>query len=673
MSNTFSGSDKIRNTKLNEGIQSLKSRIKGFDIDVSPEVVKEDVTAEPKYSKIEVADSMYQLYKDRVAPTAKEDEEILVPNTQATRGNARAVARSLAGMRNGGAAGIHTHFTHQCNGDVGVHTGGYHAMVVAGTEMTLEDKEPETETIEDYKAEVEARMEACWAGYKKKGMKKMFGKEYPNCVKEEEIDIKDEAEQLLFEKDSEVVSELKDKLMELEDTSWQSIDKVMRVLAKEHSITPKELHKQFKSENNGMIPDEWIKENGIMEEAGFMPLDEAINLNRNGNVYEVTGMWHAHTRRIKFFVPLTGLPTRDQMQEYFEMFYPGGKLISFYPSMNPGDNTKNEIVVVVPVKEEWVQLEMQSWVEMTDEECALYEMILAEEGEPTSPPMITDDGGVELWIEDHDTGEERVVVFSEGSLHDWFSKSKSKDGKPGWVQSDGSPCANEEGETKTPKCYSSARRASMSKSQLKSADARKSRQDPGQQDKSGAAKPTMVRTFKDKDDYKKHPSGDGKSTPKEECEYVEEGTDKKGKGSGTKDACYHKVKSRFKVWPSAYGSGALVKCRRAGASNWGNSSKKEEVEYMEEGTPAWQRSEGKNPSGGLNAKGVASYRAANPGSKLKTAVTTKPSKLKKGSKAANRRKSFCARMSGMKKRLTSAKTARDPDSRINKSLRKWNC
>jgi len=90
-------------------------------------------------------------------------------------------------------------------------------------------------------------------------------------------------------------------------------------------------------------------------------------------------------------------------------------------------------------------------------------------------------------------------------------------------------------------------------------------------------------------------------------------------------------------------------------------------------TPAWQRKEGKDPSGGLNAKGVASYRRANPGSKLKTAVTTKPSKLKPGSKAASRRKSFCARMSGMKKRLTSAKTANDPNSRINKSLRKWNC
>ena len=56
-----------------------------------------------------------------------------------------------------------------------------------------------------------------------------------------------------------------------------------------------------------------------------------------------------------------------------------------------------------------------------------------------------------------------------------------------------------------------------------------------------------------------------------EGEIVEEGKDRKGKGSGTKDACYHKVKSRYSVWPSAYASGALVKCRKVGAANWGNS------------------------------------------------------------------------------------------------------
>lgn len=84
----------------------------------------------------------------------------------------------------------------------------------------------------------------------------------------------------------------------------------------------------------------------------------------------------------------------------------------------------------------------------------------------------------------------------------------------------------------------------------------------------------------------------------------------------------------------------------------------------------WQKKSGKSPSGGLNEKGRKSYERQNPGSDLKAPVT---GKVKKGGKAAGRRASFCARMKGMKKRLTSAKTARDPDSRINKSLRKWKC
>ena len=82
---------------------------------------------------------------------------------------------------------------------------------------------------------------------------------------------------------------------------------------------------------------------------------------------------------------------------------------------------------------------------------------------------------------------------------------------------------------------------------------------------------------------------------------------------------------------------------------------------------AWTRKEGKNPSGGLNAKGRASYK----GGKLKPPVSAK--QAKKSPSAARRRKSFCARMKGMKSKLTSAKTANDPNSRINKSLRKWDC
>ena len=88
-------------------------------------------------------------------------------------------------------------------------------------------------------------------------------------------------------------------------------------------------------------------------------------------------------------------------------------------------------------------------------------------------------------------------------------------------------------------------------------------------------------------------------------------------------------------------------------------------------SPAWTRKEGKSESGGLNQKGVDSYKKANPGSKLKTAVNTKPSKLKSGSKAAKRRKSFCARMKGMRKRQKASNNT--GDDRLSKSLRKWNC
>ena len=398
------------------------------------------------------------------------------------------------------------------------------------------------------------------------------------------------------------------------------------------------------------------------------------------------------------------------------------------------------------------------------------------------------------------------------SLRDWFGKSKSKGkkGKPGWVEVvSGEPCAREEGEEdETPKCVSSDKRASMTKSERISAQRRKSAADPNQPEKSGAAKPTYVSTDK----------------PKKK---MNEEQDIKGKGSGTKDACYTKVKSRYSVWPSAYASGALVKCRKVGAANWGtkteetqmirycpkcekdetreecrygpkywdmfslpsklspnqmkfsiaqvhpaNESKEPDHEYsmarselstiisaakrlrgklkgegnieawvqskitkaadyidaaadyldsgehnvqgsmdeacwkgykkkgmktmfgkrypncvkvkesndeysnwredfgLNEASAAWQRKEGKNPKGGLNAKGVASYRAQNPGSKLQTAVTTKPSKLKPGSKDAKRRKSFCARMSGMP---GPAKDEKGRPTRKTLSLRKWNC
>lgn len=86
-------------------------------------------------------------------------------------------------------------------------------------------------------------------------------------------------------------------------------------------------------------------------------------------------------------------------------------------------------------------------------------------------------------------------------------------------------------------------------------------------------------------------------------------------------------------------------------------------------TPAWQRKEGKSKSGGLNAKGRASAKAQ--GMNLQAPVSAE--QAKKSPKAAARRASFCKRMGGMKAKLTSAKTAKDPNSRINKALRKWDC
>ena len=396
------------------------------------------------------------------------------------------------------------------------------------------------------------------------------------------------------------------------------------------------------------------------------------------------------------------------------------------------------------------------------------------------------------------------------SLRDWFGKSKSKGGKPGWVQSDGSPCANEKGETKTPKCFSSSRLASLKrqgkkgKAKIAAAVRRKREQDPGQQSKSGAAKPTMVKTFAKKKDYKSHPSGDQSGTKSESyqspmvqrvierAEVEKELKTFEESNSFTNPKLWDRAKklseNKFDFYSYAAHDWACKWYKKKGG-DWDNISEagvmmspqeleiskkmarlnvrlakkrketlqktdaqdtdttktesfeideasriptqhgnvydltftwrgkmyaikmffpkvskpqKAEVQnalikiypgsvlkrfqvtsfdttdsYIHVGTDDmkedWQSVNRKDKTDGLSQKAVDAYKRENPGSKLKTAVTTKPSKLKAGSKSAKRRKSFCSRMKGMKKRLTSAKTARDPDSRINKALRRWNC
>ena len=329
--------------------------------------------------------------------------------------------------------------------------------------------------------------------------------------------------------------------------------------------------------------------------------------------------------------------------------------------------------------------------------------------------------------------------MSEEGLRDWFGKSSgtTKSGRRvrGWVQVggkyDGKPCARQPGQKTTPKCVSSAKRRSMSKDERDSARRRKVAADPGQPQKTGAAKPTMVSTdpkkkMKEAKELPKNVKGIAKELDKAVELHssqakrlrkagISEAKDKKGKGSGTKDACYHKVKSRYSVWPSAYASGALVKCRKVGAANWGNSTKeefvkdgisfqqfqekcwkgyekkgmktmfgkrypncvkKEETEVVREDDMKGMsvKSGHKRPTksgAGMTKKGVEAYRRRNPGSKLKTAVTTPPSKLKAGSKAANRRKSYCARSAGQMKKFP--KAAKDPNSRLRQARRRWNC
>ena len=161
------------------------------------------------------------------------------------------------------------------------------------------------------------------------------------------------------------------------------------------------------------------------------------------------------------------------------------------------------------------------------------------------------------------------------------------------------------------------------------------------------------------------------------------------------------AKSKFAVYPSAYANGWASKKYKAMGGGWKSVSEEleelfdiieemveesalrynvdpesiwEELEQVSDEelyeSAAWQRKAGKDPEGGLNRKGIASYRRENPGSKLSMAVTTPPSKLKPGSKAANRRKSFCARMGGMEGPM---KKPNGEPTRKALALRKWNC
>jgi len=771
-----------RDSVISKSMSNLKEKMSGLDVQVESE--KKEVKVEvkpPRFSnRTELADTARKVYRDNINPVDKEAVEKKAPKDQpstiASRANVTALARSLAGMRSSGNEGKTSFVGPNGSGNVGKlsPTGAngignvsnqfnnYYALT---TDMTLEEYEKYVQTIfegEDCECE-EEKMEK-----KKKEIDARGGppgKKDPSMKKED------------------VVFELEDRLVTLGSTDWIVVDQVLREFAAELDVTPRTLSREFRSKH-GMYPDKWIREHLDIEVCGYMPLEEAARLNKVGTVYEVTFMFRGGTNRLKFFWPMSGQASKEDMQREVEKFWPKARLIAFYPTID-NEQQSNYMVMAPPVTENYHFLQPEVWTELSEDAAEMLEMIYEEEGEPISP-ILNEDNGISVYVEDHDTGEERQVFITEEGLRDWFGKSKSKDGKKGWVNVvTGDSCASDKKGEGIPKCVSSSKRASMSDKERKAAAAAKRREDPGQQSKSGASKPTNVKTDRNvKEDLEVCPV-----CGFDPCQCLEgninEESDKKGKGSGSKDACYHKVKSRYSVWPSAYASGALVKCRKKGAANWGNSSKKEEVDLpgksideacwktheqrgmkkkggkmvpncvrkgtvseenfkpgmkqmadsldnsakkhakqakvlrknglseeeqmdeacwkgyekkgmkkmfgkmypncvkktkkeeseilddftdmiMEKGDMSGMTQKGghkrSTESGaGLTQKGVEKYRRQNPGSKLKTAVTTPPSKLKPGSKAANRRKSFCARSRGW------------TGERGKAARRRWNC
>jgi hypothetical protein len=480
----FTAGDNIREEVISESLNNLKEKMSGLDIQVERqknEVILE--APEPRYKGTELADVARGVYRDNIKSRDRKDkiddvqkkdpaDKANTPSTIANRANVRALSRSLAGMRTSGNEGKTSPTGPNGVGNVGKlsptgddgvgnvsnNFGTYYALT---TDMTLEEYEKHVQSI--FEGE-DCDCEHKKAEKTKKEIKARGGPPgYPDKSKTTKED---------------VVHELEDRLVTLGSTDWIVVDQVLREMARELDVAPITLSRDFKSVH-GMYPDKWIKENLDVEVCGFMPLEEAVRLNKVGKVYEVTFMYRGGTNRLKFFWPHPGDASKEDMQREVEKFWPKGRVLAFYPTIDNEQNS-NYMVMASPVTENYQFLQAEEWNEVSEETSEIMKMIYEEEGEPISPVYAEEDGFFVI-IEDHDTGEERQVMFTEGGLHAWFSKSKSKDGKAGWVQSDGSTCARKPGQTSAPKCYSSQRLAALKKSpegkkKIRSADARKKSQ-----------------------------------------------------------------------------------------------------------------------------------------------------------------------------------------------------
>lgn len=372
----------LRSQTISEGLNNIKQRISS--VKVEPKITQKEsvVYTEDKTTKLkELGDRSYNIYRTEIKP--KEEKEKEVPCTIASRADAKARMNELIKIRNGGDVGKSSPAGLAGSGNVSSGEGS-RAVGLYPTSLTIEDYET---YINDIFEEITAVDEP-----------------------REDIKINSKLPQIMEEVVSSVIEELEEGLLQLEDGSWQSIDTLMRSICKEHNITPKELHKEFKK-THGMIPDDWLKEQRqVNETCGWFPLDEVVRINKVGMVYDVTFIFRGVSQRLKFFWPEIIRPTKITMQKAVEKLYPTAKLILFYPSMDQGNNS---MVLLAPMREFYDPLQADEWGQMSDEATLIYEEICTEEGNPLTPPYVVDENVYEVVVEDYDTGEGVAIQFEE--------------------------------------------------------------------------------------------------------------------------------------------------------------------------------------------------------------------------------------------------------------------
>ena len=270
----------------------------------------------------------------------------------------------------------------------------------------------------------------------------------------------------------------------------------------------------------------------------------------------------------------------------------------------------------------------------------------------------------------HDLAEK---VYKDSGLGKWFGAGgKGGVGKGGWDRYNtkgeriGKCGDSKPGEGK-PKCLSKAKadklRKQGGKKAIANAAKRKKAQDSDTDRPGTGNKPINVSNRIDKDPKKK---GIQDSEMKSFKNYIEEKNvpNDPAKWAASKAA----AKAKFDVYPSAYANAWASKNYKSKGGTWRKTEEKENT--MDEKSAAWTRKAGKNKEGGLNAKGRKSYERENPGSDLKAPVSAKTAKKNPDGKAAGRRKSFCARMGGMKGPM---KDEKGRPTRKALALRKWDC